>query len=61
MNYSEAIEKIEKVLSDSGFPLLNIDGCRIMTLTADEDIPSGDYLVADFRIAIPISQYGTPR
>jgi hypothetical protein len=54
MKYSESLEKVEKILSDSGIALLNIDG-GIRKLSDFEGLPTGEYFVADIRVAIPIS------
>jgi hypothetical protein len=54
MKYSESVEKVEKLLSDAGIPLLGIEG-GIHMLPDVDGLPPGEYFVADLRVAIPIS------
>lgn len=54
MEHSKAVEKIEKLLSDAGIPLLSIEG-RIVRSPDIDRLPKGEYFIADIRIAISIS------
>jgi hypothetical protein len=54
MKHSKPIEKIEKLLSNSGIHLMTIGG-SIHQVTDSNDLPSGTYFFADLKVAVPIS------
>ncbi|MBE0425136.1 MAG: hypothetical protein IBX72_00615 [Nitrospirae bacterium] len=56
MMYSKAIEKVEGFLSQNNIFLLRVEGSIHISPDLAE-LPPGEYLVTDLRVAIPISRH----